>query len=134
VNVASLGGLAGAFGYTAYCASKHAVVGLTDSLRCELKPQGVRVHVVCPGEFDSPMVDELDRYRSAENRAHVGTLPKASLDTIVEGTLSGLRAGRYAIFPGAAARAAALGIRLMPAVFRASGDRAIRKVYRGPSG
>jgi 3-dehydrosphinganine reductase len=133
VNIASLGGLGGVFGYTAYCSSKHALVGLTESLRYELHPQGVTVHLVCPAEFDSPMVDELDTYRTPENRAHVLTVPKTSVDTIVKGTLDGIRAGRFLIVPGGFARGAAFGLRHFPGLFRASADRTLKKVYRGPS-
>jgi len=133
VNIASLGGLAGVFGYTAYCSSKYALVGLTESLRYELQPQGVTVHLVCPAEFDSPMVDELDTYRTPENRAQVRTIPKSSVDTIVKGTLAGIRAGRFLIVPGGLARGAAFSLRHFPGIFRASGDRTLKKVYRGPS-
>lgn len=132
VNIASVAGLAGVFGYTTYCSSKHALVGLTESLRYELRPQGIRVHLVCPAEFDSPMVDELDTYRTPENRAHVLTIPKASVDTIVKDTLAGIRAERFLIVPGTTARVAAFGLRHFPGIFRANADRMLRKVYRGP--
>lgn len=133
VNIASLGGLTGVFGYTAYCSSKHALVGLTESLRYELMPQGVTVHLVCPGEFDSPMVDELDTYRSPENRAQVLTIPKMPVDAVAKSTLAGIRAGRFLIVPGGLARAAAFGLRHFPGIFRANADRTLKKVYRGPT-
>jgi 3-dehydrosphinganine reductase len=132
VNIASVAGLAGVFGYTPYCSSKHALVGLTESLRLELVPQGIRVHLVCPAEFDSPMVDELDTYRTPENRAQVQTIPKSSVDTIAKDTLAGIRAERFLIVPGTTARLAAFGLRHFPGFFRANGDRTVRKVYRGP--
>jgi NAD(P)-dependent dehydrogenase (short-subunit alcohol dehydrogenase family) len=49
VVTASMAGLV-AFPYLApYCATKFAAVGLAGSLAAELAPQGVRVHLVCPG-------------------------------------------------------------------------------------
>lgn len=48
VNLASVAGLVGAPGGTAYSATKHAVVGATASLRAELRPHGVQVSAVCP--------------------------------------------------------------------------------------
>jgi short-subunit dehydrogenase len=49
INVSSLGGLVQMPFAGAYCASKHAVVGLSESLRAEFASRGVRVSVVCPG-------------------------------------------------------------------------------------
>jgi short-subunit dehydrogenase len=48
VPVASLAGVTGVPSRTAYCASKHAVVGFFDSLRIELAGTGVTVTTVCP--------------------------------------------------------------------------------------
>ncbi len=130
VNIASVAGLTGVFGYTAYCSSKHALVGLTESLRFELAPRGIRVHLVCPGEFDSPMVDALDRARTPENRAHALTIPKASVESIAEATLAGIRAGRFVIVPGLTTRLTVFSIRHFPALTRALGDRTIRRVQQ----
>jgi NAD(P)-dependent dehydrogenase (short-subunit alcohol dehydrogenase family) len=49
VNVASWSGKAGAPYFGPYCASKFAVIGLTQSLAKEVAPHGLRVNAVCPG-------------------------------------------------------------------------------------
>ncbi len=49
VNTASTGGLMAPGGIAAYCASKFAVVGLSESMRAELAPAGIGVSVLCPG-------------------------------------------------------------------------------------
>lgn len=133
INVASVAGLVGAFGYTPYCASKHALVGLTSCLRYELEPMGITVQLVCPAEFNSPMVDELDKSRTPENRAHVLTIPKSTMDGIVAGVMKGLTTDRYEIVPTGMARAAVKASRLAPGMLRRAGNKAIAKVYQGPA-
>jgi 3-hydroxybutyrate dehydrogenase len=49
INQASIWGLKGVPGFSAYVASKHAVIGLTRSLAWELGPRKIRVNAVCPG-------------------------------------------------------------------------------------
>jgi NAD(P)-dependent dehydrogenase (short-subunit alcohol dehydrogenase family) len=49
VNLASWSGKAGAPYFGAYCASKFAVIGLTQSLAKEVAAHGIRVNAVCPG-------------------------------------------------------------------------------------
>lgn len=56
VNVASTAGLVGYRYVSAYCAAKHAVVGLTRALALEVAMQGVTVNAVCPGYTDTETV------------------------------------------------------------------------------
>lgn len=48
IAISSIAGLAPLYGRSGYAASKHAIHGLLGSLRCELKPDGVDVMMVCP--------------------------------------------------------------------------------------
>jgi short-subunit dehydrogenase len=58
VNTASLAGLLPTPGQVPYAMTKHAVVGLSLSLRAEAAAHGVRVTVVCPGVVDTPILDK----------------------------------------------------------------------------
>lgn len=55
VNFASVAGLTGIGMSTAYCASKHAVIGLARTMSEDYARQGLRFNCVCPGYIDTPM-------------------------------------------------------------------------------
>jgi NAD(P)-dependent dehydrogenase (short-subunit alcohol dehydrogenase family) len=58
VNVASISGVPGPEkfpGWVSYCASKAAVIGLTEALAVEVKQYGIRVNSVSPGSVDTKM-------------------------------------------------------------------------------
>jgi NAD(P)-dependent dehydrogenase (short-subunit alcohol dehydrogenase family) len=61
VNMSSITGLVGAVGAAAYSASKHGVVGLTQTAALENAKSGIRVNAVCPGFTETPMTDRIFR-------------------------------------------------------------------------
>ena len=67
VNTASMVGLVGMGGLSAYVASKHAVVGLTRSAALEYAAKGIRINCVCPGIIRTPINQKFwDQYPEAE--------------------------------------------------------------------
>ena len=66
VNVSSMAGLLGVFGYTAYCATKYAVIGFSEALRREAAPYGVRVSVLCPPNTLTPGLEKENRIKPPE--------------------------------------------------------------------
>ncbi|HTQ23066.1 MAG TPA: SDR family oxidoreductase [Candidatus Binataceae bacterium] len=58
VNIASLAGRRGVPPLGGYCATKFAVVGLTEALRVELYGSGITVSLIMPGVVDTPMIRE----------------------------------------------------------------------------
>ena len=132
VNIASTAGLIGVFGYAAYCSSKYALVGLTEALRSEFKPQHIRFHLVCPPEFESPMVDDLNTYRTLENKTVVQTIPVLSVAAVAAAIIQGMEKDRYLIIPGAMTKMVTTFNRLFPFLGRLIVDAQIKRVYRGP--
>jgi 3-hydroxybutyrate dehydrogenase len=70
VNVASNAGLTGYAYSAAYCAAKHAVVGLTRAIAMEVARTPVTVNAVCPGWVSTRLVDEaVDRIVATTGRS-----------------------------------------------------------------
>jgi NAD(P)-dependent dehydrogenase (short-subunit alcohol dehydrogenase family) len=59
VAVGSDASVRGAAGWTPYCVTKHALVGLVRCLAIDYGPQGVRSNLVCPSFVQTPMTDRI---------------------------------------------------------------------------
>ena len=80
-----------------YCASKAAGLSLTQGLRGELTPKGVRVAAALPGAIDTRMTAML-------------TIPKMSTADAAKEILDGFEAGEEEIYVGEMARGLAQGL------------------------
>lgn len=82
VNVSSGAGLHGFAGLAAYCASKFAVVGFTESLAAEVRCRGISVFGICPGRVATDMQVEVSGQRA-------GIAPDRVAEKILELTKRG---------------------------------------------
>jgi NAD(P)-dependent dehydrogenase (short-subunit alcohol dehydrogenase family) len=80
VNVASLSGLRGGLGGSAYTASKHAVIGLTRAVAWTYADRGVRCNAVCPGVVRTALDVTRRTTFGQERAAMVGALRIGSAD------------------------------------------------------
>ena len=128
VNTASLAGLLGVFGYADYCASKFALVGLSEVLRSELAQDGIGVSVLCPPDVDTPGFAEENRHKPPETVAVSSGGSVLTPEAVADALLAGLARGRFLIVPGRDARGAPGAKRLVPGLGARGMDRQIRRV------
>jgi len=88
VNVLSVASLANMPALGGYSVSKAAAWSLTQALRGELRPRGIRVHAVFPGPIDTDMIRGFD-------------MAKASAESVAKAILDGVSEGKDDIAPDA---------------------------------
>ena len=77
VNFSSQSGKKGTNSYAAYCASKFAIRGLTQSVAAEFAPMNIRCNCICPGVVLTPMWDaQLAGYAKKRNIAPEEVMPR----------------------------------------------------------
>ena len=128
VNVASLAAIASLPVMSAYNVSKAGLVSLSETLRFELEPHGVRVSVACPGFFKTRLGESL---RTAEPEL-VGTVHRllesgsATAEQVADRIVRASRRGRFLILPQREGKALWFTRRFLPVVYR----RGIRDTAR----
>ncbi len=93
INVGSAAGVqAGRATMPVYCASKHAVVGLTRVAAKAHAGEGIRINVICPGQIDTDMLAavEQDMMETVKQGSSVGSVEEARKKVI-----AAIPAGRY---------------------------------------
>lgn len=139
VNTASLAGLCPSPLLTPYATTKHAVVGLSLSLRAEAALHGVNVTVVCPGPVDTPFLDkggpeDLPPTRLRQHldvRAMVGRGGRIySADDAARDILAGVDSNRAVVVTPRLARATWRVNRWLPGVIDRVTQRGARGVLR----
>lgn len=121
VNISSIAGHIATMNMAAYCGSKFALNGLSESLYHELKPLGIDVSVVCPGPVTT-----------AFNRAFANTAPKSprslmiTAESVSQTVIRAIEKKQFeVIMPRTLAVMCAVK-RFMPGVFRSVSHRIFR--------
>jgi 3-dehydrosphinganine reductase len=123
--VSSVLGYMGAMGYTAYTPTKHALVGLSEALRNELKPKGIRISVLFPPDTDTPGFEIENQSKPPETAMMSANIKLMSAGAVAEEFVDGLLKGKYFIMPGEAGMVWRVN-RLFPWLVRWMADREYR--------
>lgn len=104
VNISSMAGFLGVYGYTAYSASKFAVAGFSDALRSELKPYCIQVSVVFPPDTDTPQLEYESKFKPFITKEIAGSAKSLSPEIVAREILNKASRGKYLILPGSEAK------------------------------
>jgi uncharacterized protein len=121
VNISSVAGHIGTMNMAAYCASKFALNGLSESLYNELKPLGIDVSLVCPGPV-----------RTSFNRSFAQTSPKSpsslviTAESVSQSVIRVIENKRFQVITPPSIALMCAFKRFMPGLFRAISYRFFR--------
>lgn len=82
VNCSSVAGLIGIASSSIYCATKHAILGLTKAAALEYASSGIRINAIAPGPIETDMLKRIATHQQIHNRA--AAVPMARLGTALE--------------------------------------------------
>jgi short-subunit dehydrogenase len=112
-NVSSVLGHRAVANKTEYCASKFAIHGFSDALRCELAGDGIDVLIVSPSTTSSEF---FDRVIDQEGSATTGTRHAMSPRVVARKTVRAMRRGKHEIILSVSGKALVWLDRLCPPV------------------
>jgi len=130
VNVSSIAGFVGVYGFTDCCASKFAIVGFSEALRSELKPLGIKVSVLCPPDTDTPGFEIENQTKPEETKAISAKAKLMQPDAVADALIKGIEKDKPIIIPGFDGKLTFWAKRYFPWVVEFIMDRTIRKIQK----
>jgi short-subunit dehydrogenase len=127
VNISSAAGKIGTLNMAAYCGSKFALNGWSESLYHELKPLGIKVSVICPG----PVQTDFHRdFRDSEPKAPPAMV--VTTDAVCREVIKAIESDKFEVVMPRSLALICLVARLMPGWFRALAQRRFRRYVKAP--
>jgi 3-dehydrosphinganine reductase len=127
VNIASMAGVLGLAGYTAYGASKHALVGFTDALRNELSGSNVSLTLALPSDVETPQFEQESAHKPQATRALSGKVKPLPADRAAATILDALEKRKREVLVAPASGKLILALcRLFPGTSKAVMDKLTR--------
>jgi 3-dehydrosphinganine reductase len=131
VMIASGASLLGIFGYASYCPAKFALKGLAETLRAELKADGVGISIAYPPDTETPMLVEENKIKPEETKLITGLVKPWTADKVADCIIDGIDRERFAITPGVTIAAMNRMPGIVLPILRWYSDRLAAKVRRG---
>ena len=135
VNTASLAGLIGLPSMAPYCASKFAVVGMSEALGAELAPFGIRVTAICPGVISTDIIrsGRLEGAVGERKRQVMSFYEKRGIppERVARDILRAVRSNAPLATTLGASYPALLLRRLSPRLYRATAGLALGRIIGG---
>lgn len=100
INISSGVGIYNFYGYSAYGASKYAIVGLSEALRMELKPHGIQVSLAIPGDTQTPQLEYELKYKPEITKKITAVGGLMQPEQVAHEVLNQAGRGKYLIMPG----------------------------------
>ena len=97
MNISSVAGFVGVYGYADYSMSKFGIIGLSEVLRSELEPFQIHVSVLCPPDTDTPGFQNENKTKPEETLAVSAHAQLMSPEAVAFQTLNLLRKNRFII-------------------------------------
>src|SRR6266540_3056190 len=127
VNISSGAGKIGTLNMSAYCASKFALNGWSESLYHELRPLGIKVSIVCPG----PVRTEFNRdFRDTEPKSPPRLL--VTPEVVSREIIKAIEKDKFEVITPRWLAFLCASQRLMPNLFRALAQRKFRQYITAP--
>lgn len=128
--LSSMGGIVGVYGYSGYSPAKFGVIGLAEVLRCELKPHGIGVSVVCPPNVNTPGYAREVAIEPPETARINGSAKAMEPDAVARLVINAIDRRRFMVLPGVWYGALRRLKGLAPEVFFAIFDRDVAAVRK----
>ena len=127
VNISSVAGKIGTLNLAAYCGSKFALNGWSESLYHELRPLGIKVSVICPG----PVQTDFNRdFRDSEPKSPPAMI--VSTEAVCREVIHAIDKDKFeVVMPRSLALVSAFA-RFVPGLFRALAQRRFRNYVKVP--
>lgn len=130
VIISSGAGLIGIYGYTPYSPSKFALRGLAESLRGEIKPEGINISIVYPPDTDTPQLAAENITKPPETKLITGSAKTWSAEGVAKVILTGIKRKDFVITPGLEMKLLQILHSLIAPILNWYFDEIVKKVHK----